>query len=107
MQETHVRKGAYGWRACTSIPFPFGDRQLELTTMKRSNGTLATTACCGKQEGLCFTYIVFEDFNMRVLSENVRCTEAAVRAQHQKALEKLPEIEARCARHYGVEVTCA
>jgi hypothetical protein len=105
MQETHVRKGAYGWRACTSIPF--GDRQIEVTTMKRSNGALATTACCGKQEGLCFTYVVFEDFHMHVIREVVRVTEAAVRAQHQKALEKLPEIEARCAKHYGVEVTCA
>jgi len=78
-----VYKNAYnGW--CAESTVPVGDRVIRITTMKRSNGMLATTASAGKQDGYSFTFVVFEDFSKTLCLQKVRCSEKAVRLQHSQ-----------------------
>ena len=78
----NVYKGHYGW--CAETDIPVGERVVRITTMKRSNGMLATTASAGKQDGYSFTFVVFEDFSKTLCLQKVRCSEKTVRLQHSQ-----------------------
>lgn len=99
---TIIHKGIHGWIAETSVPLN-GNRQLRFHTMKRSNGAVSTAVQCVKQEPGGFSFVVFQDFNARVLSESGRATEKFVADQHQRALAMLDDIKAACERHYTKE----
>ena len=101
MEKTQVYKSHYGWQAQTRVWLD-DVRVLEFMTMKRFNGQLATTATCmSKQDGSRFLcHVMCQDFNERLVAENVRVTEKAVADQHQRALAKLDEVKARCAAFY-------
>lgn len=103
MNETRIRKGVYGWCAETEIKMPeLGDnRVLDITTMKRSSGALVTTATVNIRDGMWVTHRVFEDFQTTLDQSRVRCTEAAVRAQHERALARLSEVKGRACIHYS------
>jgi hypothetical protein len=104
--ETYIRKGHYGWQATTNVDLD-DKRVLSFTTMKRSNGQLTTTVqCMSRQEGSKFlSYVMFQDWNCRVISEVVRCTEKSVTNQHQYALSLLEELKSQCLAHYDL-TTC-
>jgi hypothetical protein len=103
MEKTQVYKSHYGWKAVTQIELD-DVRVLDFTTMKRSNGMVATNATCmSKQEGSRFlSYIMFQDFSEQVQTDlkSSRATEKTVADQHQRALAKLEEVKARCAAFY-------
>lgn len=99
---TIIHKGIHGWTAETSVPLN-GNRELRFHTMKRSSGAVITTAQCGESDGYFFRYVMFQDFNARVLSEPGRATEKFVADQHQRALALLDDIKAACAAHYAKE----
>lgn len=100
---THIRKGIYGWTADTQIPLDNG-RELRFTTMKRSNGMVTTTVQCGKIEDKFFTYVMFQDFNARLISDVARATEKAVTQQHQNALAMLDDVKQACSKFYAAKV---
>jgi hypothetical protein len=62
----------------------------EITTMKRHNGVLLTSAqeCKASTSGgmQMLTFSPFQDRSVSLIAERVRCTENAVREQHFKAL---------------------
>lgn len=98
---TQIYKSHYGWRAQTTIDLGAG-RVLDFVTLKRSNGALVTTATCGKSDGNFFSFVMFQDFNERVITETpARVTEKVVADQHRRALLQLDAIKARCAAHYA------
>lgn len=102
---TQIYKSHYGWRAQTTIDLGAG-RVLDFVTLKRSNGALATTAQCGTSDGNFFSFVVFQDFSERVITETpARVTEKVVADQHRRALLQLDAIKARCADHYATKST--
>lgn len=102
---THIHKSHYGWRAQTHIDLGAG-RILDVVTLKRSNGALITTAQCGKTDGNFFSFVMFQDFSERVITETpARVTEKVVTDQHRRALLQLDAIKARCAAHYAKQST--
>ena len=105
--QTFIRKGFHGWTADTHVPLEDG-YALHFCTMKRSNGAIVTTAQRVKTERSSsgftgFSFVMFQDFNMRVLSESGRATEKFIADQHRRALAKLAEIKAACEAHYSKE----
>ena len=100
--QTRISKGFHGWTADTHVPLEDG-YALHFCTMKRSNGAIVTTAQRVKTERGGFSFVMFQDFNMRVLSESGRATEKFIADQHQRALAKLEEIKAACEAHYSKE----
>lgn len=100
--QTHISKGHYGWTARTQVPLDDG-YAIDFCTMKRSNGAIVTTAQRVKTERGGFSFVMFQDFNMRVLSESGRATEKFIADQHQRGLAKLEEIKAACEDHYSKE----
>lgn len=97
---THIAKSHFGWRAETTVKLD-GSRILNFVTLKRSNGALITTASCGKSDGNFFSFVMFQDFNERVIAETpARVTEKVVADQHHRALQQLDTIKARCAAHH-------
>ncbi len=102
---TKISKGIHGWTAETRVPLDEG-YALHILTMKRHNGAVVTTAQRVKLECYGFSYVAFQDFNMRVPTDLKvgRATEKAIADQHQRALAKLGEIKAACDAHYAKEV---
>lgn len=102
---THIAKSHYGWRAETTVELG-GNRILNFVTMKRSNGALVTTANCGRSDGNFFSFVIFQDFSERVITETpARVTEKVVTDQHLRALRQLDAIKARCAAYYATKST--
>ena len=102
---TIIQKSHYGWRAQTTIDLGAG-RVLDFVTLKRSNGALVTTAPCGRSDGNFFSFVVFQDFSERVITETpARVTEKVVADQHQRALAQLDAVIARCTAHYAQRST--
>lgn len=97
---TKINKGFHGWVAETSVQLDDG-HALQFTTMKRSSGGVSTTVTRVKPTEYGYSFVAFQDFNMRVLSEPLRATEKAVADQHQRALALLDEIKAACDEHYS------
>lgn len=102
---TSIYKSHYGWRAQTTIDLGAG-RVLDFVTLKRSNGALVTTAQCGRSDGNFFSFVVFQDFSERVITEApARVTEKVVADQHRRALLQLDSIKERCANYYAAKST--
>lgn len=102
---TQIYKSHYGWQAQTTIDLDAG-RVLDFVTLKHSNGALVTTATCGKSDGSFFSFVMFQDFSERVITETpARVTEKVVADQHRRALLQLDATKARCAAHYATKST--
>lgn len=98
---TLIRRSAYGtWMAETMLPL--NDKlHLCLTTMKRFDKNITTTATVGKKDGFFFTYEPFKDFNQTLISSSDRCTKPAVERQHSAAIEMLDNIRIAALTHYN------
>lgn len=81
-----TRKGVYGWSTTSSFELT-ENRLLKVTTMKRSNGRLTTTAQVVRVDGGFEVYTPFSDYSTMLLSESpARVTEKAVEEQQVRAL---------------------
>lgn len=99
--KTIIRKSSYGtWMAETMLPLA-NDLHICLTTMKRYDRNITTTATVGKQNGLSFTYEPFKDFNQTLISSSTRCTKPAVEKQHTAAIAMLDSIRTAAIAHYN------
>lgn len=95
-----------GWTAESCIEL--GDeRVLTITTMKRWNGSLSTTASVQTRSYTCgIPVLTFKmgrggDFHRTILAEQIRATEKAVRTQHEQALGHLSTIKGQALEHYA------
>lgn len=106
MKQTSVTlKDHYGaWTSKTQIELP-NDHILEFSTSKRSSGVLSTTANVHKVEGNFITHRMFQDYSKQIVSEKVRVTEKAVRAQHAVALQHLDQVLSEVKAQYNFEQT--
>lgn len=98
-----------GWTAKTIVNTPeIGERRfLELVTCKRYTGEVATiaTVCTRTEDGVGYTFVVFQDFNRAVASEKTRATEKNVEKMHRLALQHIESLKRDACEHYGVAVT--
>lgn len=113
---TRVAKGRDGWTARTELDLPglskpadigMGDRPvIGLLTIATSKGRneLSSRATIGFKGDGFVTHRMFTDYSQPVASSASRCTEKAIRELHAKALDKLPDILASVAAHYGTTV---
>lgn len=105
IQTTPAYKSAHGWQAESIVPLD-GPYQLRITTLKHIGGKLATTAKRVKvsDDGMSYRFIMFGDFHEHVICEApARITEKATNEQHQRALQHIDAIKARCKAHYTNE----
>jgi hypothetical protein len=78
----NISKGCNGWTATSDIPIE-GDLIVRLTTMKSSNGQLVTYAQGCYVKGNMVSFVMFQDFNRRLIASDVkRVTAKTVEAQH-------------------------
>lgn len=66
--------------------------ELQITTMKASDGLLVTRASVHKKEGGFNTHRMFTDFSQRLMTAKVRCTEKNVIVQHTDAMTRKEEV---------------
>lgn len=110
---TSIRKDVFGkWVATTNIRLA-NQRQLKLTTCKRDNGALQTTASVAivkdsKNGYLVETFEVFGDYMKIVyVSRPSRVTQKAVEEQQDIAMGYLPQVMESVKAFYaekGIEV---
>ena len=101
----NLSKGHYGWTATTEVPV--GERTLQITTMKRGSGELATTGTVGIRKGISFSFIVFEDFSKTLARETCRCTKNAVITQHNMVIDDIDRVIAQVNAYYESKVELA
>ena len=105
MSDTKIYKDTYyGWEALTLLPVPqLSDKTyLEVVTMKRSSGALCTSCWIQKEstEGY-LSHAMYQDFSKTIYKAKVRCTEKAVREQHELALQNIATTIAEAVAHYN------
>lgn len=77
-----IVKNHYGWMAESFVRLE-GDRFVSITTMKRHNGTLSTTATVGNYNNGIFSYDITQDFRETLtFSRPARVTKKVVEEQH-------------------------
>lgn len=91
---TYRKRQFGGWGGETILPLPFQidgkPAQLRLSTHKVSGGSnLVTYAGVQTTDNGFTTTRVFRDFHKLVLRNDVRCTEKAVRTQHDLVLAEI------------------
>lgn len=100
---TIINKGYHGNQAKTTIKLD-NDKILNITTMKRSNGLLSTTASVGTLKDGFISHMMFQDYAKTLISEKVRVTTKAVENQHNAALESIETIKADIEQFYQKEL---
>jgi hypothetical protein len=112
---TIIRKDCRGnWKADTRIEFDAGiggdsdiggdsgKRQvLEIHTGKNHRGELYTSASVHKIDGAFSTFVMFQDFHKVMVATRIRCTEKAVKAQHDDVLSRIASIKQYAKQHYS------
>ncbi len=100
--KTDIRKDIRnGWRAETIVPVK-DNQELRITTSKDSySGHISTFATIGYREGSSWSTMLFEDYSERVIAAKARATQAAIVAQHDRALALVPDILKRVEAHYA------
>jgi len=87
---TTVTNGLYGWKAVDIVPLScVPDKQINLATMKRASGSVATIVNVETVTKYGVIYSPFSDFNKVLIKRKVRATEKAIRAQHEEAMRDL------------------
>ncbi|MFC7410401.1 hypothetical protein [Hydrogenophaga atypica] len=108
-QSVQIRliKDRDGWNAKSSITLP-DNRELQIRTSKRSNGTLATTATVYTTKDGYMTHAFGlgipgkGDFSSTVISSKpARVTEKVVEEQQRRGLAHLETIQAQIRAHYA------
>lgn len=86
IEETYVRKGRDGWEAKTTFNV-HGNRYMQIRTSKSSRGGIDSTASCVNinSDGT-LTMMLFHDYHKTLLKNDVRCTDKAIKTQHDQAL---------------------
>jgi hypothetical protein len=79
------------WEARDHIKLA-GEWELQITTIKTSDGSLVTRASVHQKDGNFVTHRMFHDFSQRLMTAKVRCTEKNVAEQHAGAMTKREEI---------------
>lgn len=79
--KTVVYKSTHGWKAESTIDLA-DNRQLSVTTMKRYNGKVSTTATVGKIEGNCVSHVMYQDYCKTVGTTDKRATEKSITDFH-------------------------
>lgn len=102
---TTVYKDMRGnWQAKDTVPLECG-RLLKISTHKVSSGQLVTSAQVGKQDGVFFCYMMYQDFSERLLySAPARVTSKVVEAQHAEAMAMVPSLIKSVADFYAAKV---
>lgn len=111
--ETKIEKTkVHGWQALTKIAL--GDakdymgrdakRVLEIETSRSSaSRQLVSSAYVVLECGTTRQFGIGSDFRMRILVTGAKCTERAVRVQHETALAQLNDIEAKARAYYAAK----
>ncbi len=123
--ETSIKKGRDGFRAESLIDLPgirsktadpgkAGAVKLSITTSKGSRGLRSYCTVGFYSAPLpgsifsSFSFAMFGDFSKTVASaEGVRCTEKSVRALHELALAKVPELLPEITAFYAPKEVAA
>jgi hypothetical protein len=100
--KTQTFKSMRGWQSVTVIPAPeIGpNRIIEILTMKRSDGTLTSSASVQKVEFGYQTFMMAGDYRVALIVTKTRATEKTVAAQQAQALEMLPQVIERAVSFY-------
>jgi len=101
-----VKKGYHGWEAGTYFQLK-GDRVLRVTTMKRNNGKVTTSASSVilKKDGIFVSesFVMFQDFSKTLLSVSInRVTEKSLTEAHNKALENIDAVIKEAKEFYSI-----
>lgn len=90
MTTTRLFKHAVnGWTAETSFENVVNGMGLEVRTVKRSSGILATTCHAYTTNGMFKTFDLFSGYRETLVQEKARATEKSVSDQHKQALAAL------------------
>ncbi|MGN6440202.1 MAG: hypothetical protein ACTHMM_26990 [Agriterribacter sp.] len=86
-ENTSIRKGHHGWTGQTSVKV--NNQDWQITTMKRSNGLILSTAQAvkGQSDGS-FMFSPFTDKSITLHTFKGNATESAIKAAHYEALAK-------------------
>lgn len=104
MSNTRIYKDTFrNWKAVTVLSVPqLSDRTyLEVVTMKRSSGALCTSCWIQKEDNGYLSHAMYQDFSKTIYEAKVRCTEKAVREQHELALQNIATPIAEAVAHYN------
>ncbi len=103
MPITYINKGRTGWTAETIIDLE-DNKRLTITTMKRHNNRLMTTASVGRVEGMFVSHTMYQDFSKVIsASDPKKVTEKSVSTQHSRVMEpqSLQSIMTMVKTHYA------
>jgi hypothetical protein len=108
--KTTYRKDSQGSeKAETFIPFGDERRQLNISTFKRTQGGLITTATVVQfaEDGITYSHAigfgVCGDYNRRLFVTPQRCTAKNVKAQHEQSLAIAGDILAEAEAWYAAK----
>lgn len=116
---TKMEKSTHGgWRAETNIPLgtievkEFGkiimaERELSITTMKRSNGRITSYASVsivhGEEGHKIRTTEIFGDFSKKIIERDGKATEKSVKICHEQALILADGVKAEAEAFYAMK----
>jgi len=99
---THTRKTHWGWQTESQIQIS-DTMRLNIVTMKRHTGVLATTAQASHKEGNFYSYEPYKDYSKQVLHSNPsRCTRQTVEMQHSRVMANVDVLVEAVENFYGV-----
>jgi len=101
---TLITKSSHGeWRA-EDTEMLNDTLELSITTMRRSNGRVTTTATVGRREGVFITHLMYQDYNVSLWAVVYpRVTRKVVEEQHKSILKELVAIRQRARDHYKLD----
>lgn len=100
LSPTRISKGFYGWKGKTSTEGEINGYDWEITTMKRSDGKLSSTAQGGKTKKgdgySSFEVVIFQDPSKTLIVTTPKVVnEKRVREQHEEAVKMFKELVAK------------
>lgn len=106
MKTTLGRDTRGAWQSETSMDID-ASKVLVILTMKRSGGTLVSTASVHQKDGGFLSHTFNRDYRVNLADRKVRVSESTVAAQHAEALGMLDVVLASVQKHYHVEEVAA
>lgn len=89
--KTTIKKSFHGWVAKSLFLNVKNSQDVEVTTMKRSSGEIASTFQYGKHKDdenySSFAYAMFQDENGVLLRNKKNATQKAIELQHEEAVK--------------------
>ncbi len=100
--DSKISKGRDGWEAVAEVELD-SERWLRVGTHKTQGGIVTNIQAIRLDDHDCYSFVLFQDYNARVMNKGARCTEKTISSLHNAVMDTIEGYRALALEFYAAK----